>query len=371
MIPYLVPDMPTTEQLVPYLKEVDRNRWYSNFGPLYLQFKQRMAEECLNGLDKDRICLVSSGTSAIELALRSLGLPEKSKVLTTCFTFPATVQAIIDANLTPVLADIDNSNWLLTPSIARRSLKLHDIKAVVPVAAFGMPVDAESWELFTEQTGLPVVVDAAAAILNQDISTNIHYAFSLHATKPVGAGEGGVIVSPDGQRSERIKRMSNFGFEADRSIHTYGTNAKISEYHCAVGLAQLDRLEYIKTNRAALLSAYIDLFKRYKIPATFQQNINHFTPASLYVVFDHTDIGSLFEQLLKHKVETRRLYWPMIQDFPAFRHTTLKSGLNFKNAQFIAKNGLALPFHTLMSIKDVEQTANMLTRQLFKRVRLD
>lgn len=368
MISYLVPDMPSTESLVPYLREIENNRWYSNFGPLYFKLRQRFADKCLNGIDPDRLTLVSSGTSAIELALRNLKLSKGAKVLTSSFTFPATVQAILNAELTPVIADIHENNWQLTPAMAERCMLLHDIQAVVPVAAFGMPVSNDAWQQFNEATSLPVVVDAAAALLNQEINDTLTYAFSLHATKPIGVGEGGLIVSRTKNESLSIRRMANFGFEANRSILHAGTNAKISEYHCAVGLAQLDRLEAIKLQRVKIMEKYIELISQENLPVTLQKCDGEYIPASLYVLFDQADAGDLFEGLLVHKIETRRLYWPLIQGFPAFSDQVLHAGIDFKTAQHVSCNGLALPFHNLLEATDIEQTVCKLSELLFKQV---
>jgi len=361
MISYFIPDMPSTNQLIPYLKEIDNNLWYSNFGPLYGKLKQRIAAECLSGIDNMRITLVSSGTSAIELALKSLDLPKGSKVLTTSFTFPATIQAIINAGLKPVICDIDENNWFLTPKIAERNLLLHDIAAIVPVAAFGMPVCSNSWANFHDKTGLPVIVDSAAALLNQSIHDRLIYAFSLHATKPLGAGEGGLVVCPSKDQALRIQKMSNFGFESNRTITQIGTNAKMSEYHCAVGLAQLDRLEWIKNKRNNILSSYLTLFDKYQLNVSTQENIKTYTPASLYIIFNQGDFGDVFEALINQGIETRRLYLPLIQDFPAFKHSCLLANINFKHAQRVSTQGLALPFHNHLSFDDIEKTVKALS----------
>ncbi len=360
MISYFIPDMPSTERLIPYLKEIEENHWYSNFGPLYHRFKERLAHECISGIDPERLTLVSSGTSAIELALKNLGLKPGSKVLTSSFTFPATVEAILNAGLKPVVCDVDRDSWLLTPEIAERNILHNDIVAVVPVAAFGMPVSSEDWASFHNNTGLPVVVDAAAAIMNQSINENIYYAFSLHATKPIGVGEGGVIVSPEKSKAEAIRKMANFGFEAGRIINNTGTNAKISEYHCAVGLAQLDRIATIKQISSNNLEMYMMLFERHNIEIRIQAGIDSFVPASLYVIFDQGDAGELSEKLLSHGVETKRPYWPLMQGFSAFKDKIIYENLNFKHAEMISSQGLALPFHNHLTQQDIDKTVKLI-----------
>lgn len=366
MTPYFIPDMPKAEALMPYLKEIDNNLWYSNFGPLYHQLKEKIAKTCLGNLNPETVTLVSSGTSAIELALRSLNLPAGAKVLTSSFTFPATVEAIINAGFTPVLSDINKNNWFLTPDIALRNIKLHDIAAVVPVAAFGMPVCSDSWANFYKKTNLPVVIDAAAALMNQSINEHLIYAFSLHATKPLGAGEGGLVVCPNTSQANFIREMSNFGFKAGRTINSVGTNAKISEYHCAVGLAQLDRITEIKQKSSFVLNTYKSLFEQHNLKVHTQAGLDSFIPASLYVLFEH-NTDDLFERLLEQGIESRRLYWPLIQGFPAFKSKAIPAGLSFKNADRVSSQGLALPFHNHLTEQDIENTVSILSTVLNKK----
>ena len=367
MISYLIPDMPVTEQLIPYLNEIDNNHWYSNFGPLYTKLKQRVSKELLESVDEDRLTLVSSGSSAIELALKSLDLPRGAKVLAPSFTFPATIQAILNSGLNPIICDVDEYNWCLTPEIATRNLLLHDIAAILPVAAFGMPVSSSSWAQFYKHTGIPVVVDAAAALLSQPINDNIFYAFSLHATKPFGVGEGGLVVCPSESYATRIKKMSNFGFEPNRNIKLAGTNAKISEFHCAVGLAQIDRILDIKNKRTKILNHYLQLFKKFRLNISLQNGYEASPPASLYILFNQVDSCELFETMLSKGIETRRLYLPLIQDFPAFKDNCELASLNFKNAQNISSKGLALPFHNHLSFDDINYTVQVLSEFHQKR----
>lgn len=364
MIPYFIPNMPTTDQLIPYLKEIDTNRWYSNFGPLYDKLSFRLSEELLAGVHPDRIAIVSSGTSAIELALKSLGLPAGANILTSCFTFPATIEAITNVGLTPILCDVDKDSWQLTPDIAEHQISQQNIAAVLPVAAFGMPVCSESWAEFHLKTKIPVVVDAAAALLNQSIHKHLIYAFSLHATKTLGAGEGGIVVSPSKRQTTSIKKLSNFGIEPNRTISKSGHNAKMSEYHCAVGLAQLDRLDNILDKRKDVFEYYLKKLRLANLPISFQADIDHFIPSSLYVLFDTNSAEKAFNKLKAHHIETRRLYYPLINKHKGFENIRLSKGCQQKNAAYIAKKGLALPFHMHLTHEEIDAIARALTELL-------
>ena len=364
MIPYFIPDMPSCDQLIPHLREIDNNRWYSNFGPLHDKFKLSIAKALFKDLETSRFVLSSTGTSAIELALKSLQLPVGAKVLTSSFTFPATIEAIINVGLSPVICDIDKANWQLTPAIAEQAICHQDFAAVLPVAAFGMPVCSDSWSDFSKRTGLPVVVDAAAALINQTINNQLIYAFSLHATKPIGAGEGGIVVCPSKDQALTIQKMSNFGIEPDRIISQIGTNAKLSEYHCAVGLANMDRLKDTLNKRHRLFKHYSSLISEKKVPLSLQAGSKHFTPASLYVVFDDASADSVSAALLEKNIETRRLYTPLINAHPAFKDIEILNDSPLLNARKVSENGLALPFHMHLSHEEIETVVDALAEIL-------
>ncbi len=114
-----------------------------------------------------------------------------------------------------------------------------EVGAVMPVAAFGRPIDIAAWDRFRSSTGLPVVIDAAAGF-DKAVSGETPTVVSLHATKVLGTGEGGFVISRDSALIRDIRSRSNFGFAGTREACSLAANAKLSEYHAAVGLAALD-----------------------------------------------------------------------------------------------------------------------------------
>jgi dTDP-4-amino-4,6-dideoxygalactose transaminase len=354
MIPYFIPDMPCTDRLIPYLKEIESNCWYTNFGPLYHRFKRQIANACLSGIDEDRITLVSSGTASIELSLRTLNLPHGSNILTTGFTFPATIHAIKNVGLNPILCDIDPGTWQLNPNDLYQHIKQHDIAAIIPVAAFGVPVDSSSWAKLSNNTGIPVIVDAAAALSSQSIHSDLTYAFSLHATKPIGVGEGGLVVFPSPSQSIICKKISNFGIEPDRNISMIGANAKLSEYHCAVGLAQLGRLDSIRTNRQGIFDYYKSKLLKLGNINPLQKGNDQSPPASLYVTFKNLESKVVNEKLYQKEIETRLLYQPIISELTAYKDKIAITSNGLNVAQRVARHGLALPFHSHLSTSDID-----------------
>ena len=252
----LVPDLPPVSALLPYLERIQRNRWYSNFGPLLLEYENRLAALTGVGAAGGQCVTVSSGTAALELGVAALDLPAGSRALLPALAFPAALLAVLRCALEPVLSDVSPDTWTLTPEIALASLKHRDCRLVLPVATFGSPLPAEAWDRFASTTGVAVLVDAAPALGSQQTGRSANVAFSLHATKPLGIGEGGVFVTSDADLAERVRRMSNFGFHRGVVAYPGGTNAKLSEYAAAVRLAQLDRRPELLNRCLASLLKY-------------------------------------------------------------------------------------------------------------------
>jgi len=196
-IPLLVAQLPDTEALTPYLRQIDANRWYTNFGPLVTQLEQRFAASFAPTPVAPVAISASNGTAGLELALCALELMPGARVLLPALTFVATATSVIRSGYRPIIGDVDPDTWLLTPEIARAYAALHRIDAVMPVATFGNPQDVDAWDRFVEDTGIPVIIDAAGAFGNQRAGRRCHVVFSLHATKALAAGEGGMVVSYD------------------------------------------------------------------------------------------------------------------------------------------------------------------------------
>ncbi|CAM3563687.1 DegT/DnrJ/EryC1/StrS family aminotransferase [Paracidovorax anthurii] len=257
-IPLLVPDVPGPEALAPYLERMHAARYYSNYGPLVRELEERFAASF--GVPAAQVTTVASATLGLELVLQALGLRPGSRVLMPTFTFAATATAVLRAGHVPVLADVDAGSWLLTPEIARAACAAERIDAVLPVATLGMPHDMSGWQRFEEETGLPVVIDAAAGFGSQWLGEAAGtLVFSLHATKSLPAGEGGFVVSTRPGLAERVRQLSNFGINLDpRSVlpvgalAAAGTNAKMSELHAAVALAAFEVWEEGAAQRRAL-----------------------------------------------------------------------------------------------------------------------
>jgi dTDP-4-amino-4,6-dideoxygalactose transaminase len=253
-IPVMAPRLPSWERIARYGAQIDTNRWYSNFGPLVCEFERRLADHF--GGDVGTVLTCANATLGITLALQASITSSPTACLLPSWTFVATAHAVSAAGFKPVFVDVDPVDGQLTPSLAERAIeRVPDIGAVIVVGPFGMGVDVDDWLGFRTRTGVPVIIDAAAGFDTATLS-QLPTIVSLHATKALGCGEGGFVMSTDKDLISRVMSRSNFGFISRREAMSVGTNAKMSEYHAAVGLSALDEWPKTRANLMEIANNY-------------------------------------------------------------------------------------------------------------------
>lgn len=362
---HLIPDLPDTAALQPWLRRIDAQRWYTNYGPLVTEFEQAMTGLLRQAHGGQTLHLTSlvTGYHALELGLRVLNLPAGGAVLMPAVTFPACPLAAQHAGLQPLLADIDPDSWLLTPAIARAAAQRHKIAAVMPVALYGVPVAAAGWDAFYRDTGIPVLIDAAAAVETQPIPRHGLVAHSLHATKPFGIGEGGLLVSTDAELIARARQLSNFGTQ-ERICHDWGgSNAKLSEYHAAVGLAQFARWPEIKRRRAALRAVYQAALS--DLPVRWQDGLEQATNSLLMLDVAPLPAATLVAVLQSRGIKAHQTYLPPLYHHPAFAALPRLSTAGVlaawcEQAEHLFRHCCGVPFHPFMNPADVAEVVSAL-----------
>jgi dTDP-4-amino-4,6-dideoxygalactose transaminase len=356
-IQLLLPDMPSSEELLPWLRRIDAARWYTNFGPLARELESTLAARFGQGFE---VVSVNNCTVGLELALQSILKPE-SRVLMPALTFVATAASALRWGHIPVLADVDEASWLLTPQIARSVAAAQSIDVVMPVSTYGCPHDASAWDAFVAETGIPVILDAAGGFENQAPGRRFAAVFSLHATKVLGSGEGGFVVSTDRQLLSAIRSLSNFGIDLLGMVPRAGTNGKLSEYHAAVALAALERWPARRLLRIALHRRYLETISRVCPRVRLQSR----PPDGVYSILPALlPAGTTAEQIRSRLgargIETRRWYCPTLEKHPAFREVPRADALPV--ATQLSERLLALPFHPFLSHEAVDEVCAELAR---------
>jgi dTDP-4-amino-4,6-dideoxygalactose transaminase len=237
-VPIARPRLPTRAAIAPYLDRIDAARWYANYGPLVRELEQRLAARLG---EHAAVATVANGTVALTLALQAAGAKPGTLCLMPAWTFVATAHAAMAAGLVPYFVDVDPQTWMLDPAATCAAIAAApaEVGAVMPVAAFGRVPDLNAWRDVADGTGLPVIVDGAAAF-DALRSAPVPVTVSLHATKSVAAGEGGYVACEDHGFIQKVRALAAFGFCGSRISQMPGTNAKMSEYAAAVALASLD-----------------------------------------------------------------------------------------------------------------------------------
>ncbi|BBC79982.1 pleiotropic regulatory protein DnrJ/EryC1/StrS [Acetobacter orientalis] len=303
-IPVAYPRLPTTDKIIPYLNQIDQNRWYTNQGPMCNALQDRLGQ--FWGVGCDRVALVANATTGITLALQAHNIPFGKLCLMPSWTFTASAAAAISANLQPYFVDVDPYTWIPNPEQIEHLAKADEVGAILIVAPFGAPLDLSRWDDVAERTGRPVIIDAAAAFdtLRQDgpmrpgRSTLV---VSLHATKIFGIGEGGAVITHAPAMAEHIRTLARFGFSGSRASLYPSVNAKISEYTAAVGLAGLDCWNTTRAQWLRITALYRKILSPdLMLPPDFGHN---WVSATLTVI-GHDNTQQTAEYLARHDIQT-------------------------------------------------------------------
>ncbi len=356
-IPVCLPRLPLAEKILPYLQQIDSNRWYSNFGPMHFEFSSRLA--ALFNVKHSQLVCGTTGTQLLEICLRALGIKAGSLCIMPSWTFVATPLAAVSAHLEPVFVDVDAKTHALCPEMLLDLLPsircLGTVGAVLVTAPFGKPVDTFAWDKFTEMTGVPVIIDAAAAFdsmlrMPEMQVRNTPMMVSLHATKAFGIGEGGIMLSQDEKFIQKIVSMSRFGFPTGgRESHLLGTNIKMSEYACAVGLAALDEWTNTRDGWESITHFYQKIFKVARVKHLLTSD----WVSSTCNVLVPQQANVLARECERNHIMVRKWWGDGCHLQPVFRQARCVGDL--KNTEFLRQSVLGLPFFLGMKNEMVEK----------------
>jgi dTDP-4-amino-4,6-dideoxygalactose transaminase len=308
--------MPPAERWAGMLAESYAAKRFSNNGPLAQKLEARLVAAW--GGDSSACVLVSSGTAAITAPLIAAGV--RGRVLLPAFTFPATLAAIRMAAAEPLLMDVCPCIWTTDAEMLDAAFAASAASAAVVLRPFGLRTDLAAHAEVAARHGAVLVIDDAAGLgVGRDLPERdpwVFEAYSLHATKPFGIGEGGAIFAHR-DVEERLRRAINFGLpNPDASLEpTWGINGKMAEFQAAVGLAvadsfagQLARRRVVAARYAAAVAAFPDVFCRCEVSDGAWQ----FFP----LLMPDADAADRFEAATRDRgMEIRRYYAPSLSRF--------------------------------------------------------
>ncbi|MBX5468487.1 MAG: DegT/DnrJ/EryC1/StrS family aminotransferase [Thermoleophilaceae bacterium] len=231
-----------------------------SLGPMLEEFERRFAER----LGAAHASAVSSGTAGLHLAVRAAGIEAGDEVITTPFSFVASANCVLYEGARPVFCDIDPRTLNLDPRAAEAAVG-ERTTGILPVHIFGYPADMPAFERIARERGLWLVEDACEALgaVHADgtpVGARGNSAvFAFYANKQITTGEGGVVTCGDAAVKERIDSERNQGRVPDMGWLDHdrlGFNYRLSELACALGVAQLERLDELLAARARVAALY-------------------------------------------------------------------------------------------------------------------
>lgn len=361
-IPVARPALPRTEFIVPYLRQIDETQIYTNHGPLVDQFEARMADRL--GLCKSNVISCSTGTMALVgliRAARNLSGHRGRLCLLPAYTFVATAGAALSCGYECHLVDVDPVSWAMDPVAMRCHRRLSEVGLVLPVAPYGRRIDLRGWEAFHADTGIPVVIDAAACLdqllRSEDcLPDTIPFAVSLHATKSFGCGEGGLVLSRNTALVEETYKVLNNGFLGSRDAQTVGLNGKMSEYTAAVALAELDGFDSKLDRWAAVAAAYSSSLRATGVRLWTAPDVSY-----CYVLVEAStaaDAAILRARLTKKGIDSRNWYGAGLSAHPAYAHLQ-KDALTTSDE--VAGRIIGLPCFTGLRESDIHRITSLLS----------
>jgi perosamine synthetase len=313
---------------------------------------------------------VSSGTAGLHLCMLAFGIRPQDEVIVPSFTFVATANAIRYVGANPVFVDIDPVTLNMDPERAEAAIT-NKTRAIVAVHTFGHPADMDALLTIARRHGLLLIEDACEAIGAEFRGQKVGAlgdagVFAFYPNKQITTGEGGMIVTRDSGVAKKVRALRNQGrYESDDWFQhsELGFNYRLSELHCALGLAQLKRIEDILIARETVARAYHQLLERCKdvvLPLAYapQGRISWF----VYVVRLHERFTrAQRDEVLKHlnsaEIGCGRYFAPihMQPSYRAWRHSHC-----LPVTESVSAHTLALPFFNKLMQADVEHICGVL-----------
>ena len=337
-----------------------------SLGPKLEEFEQAVA----SFIGVPYAIAVSSGTAGLHLCVRALAIGPGDEVIVPSFTFVAAANAIRYEGATPVFVDIDRLTLNLDAAEVERAITPRT-RAIMVVHTFGVPAAMDALMSIARRYNLAVIEDACEAIGAEYKGGRVgsfgdSAVFAFYPNKQITTGEGGVIVTRDRNLAREMRAMRNQGRYETDAWHQHsilGYNYRLSELNCALGLAQMGRLDEILRKRAQVAVSYDRLLgecRQVSLPYSGSPGeVSWF----VYVVrlMDPAWRKRVIEDLAAHGIQCGRYFAP-VHHQPAYSGWPLPHALPVTEAESLRT--LALPFATNLSSEECAYVAERLQRSL-------
>lgn len=314
---------------------------------------------------------VTSCTVGLELALRALGVGPGDEVIVPDFTYPATADAVLIVGATPVIVDVDPRSMLIDLAAVEAAITART-RVVMPVSAFGNPLDHDALDALKRAHGFKVVEDAAPALCAELRGKRVGAladltVFSFHPRKFITTGEGGMVTTDDDGLAAWMRSYKRFGIDPTASgplpsFGSVGTNYKLSDVLAAIGVAQLAHVDELLRRRTELAERYAELLRddpRITLPTTTPGGRHSYQ--SFVVLIDGRD--EVWRRMRADGIEVQVGTFALHRE-PAFSGDRCRFVGDLAGSRSAFERSLCLPLYHDMTSKEQERVVAALRELL-------
>jgi dTDP-4-amino-4,6-dideoxygalactose transaminase len=309
------PFLPPLEEYEQLVKSIWKRNWLTNNGPLVNELELKLKEY----LGLSHLLYLNNGTIAIQIAIKALDL--SGEIITTPFSFVATTSTVVWEGCTPVFADIDPLSLNIDPASIEK-LITERTSAILATHVYGNPCEIEKIDSIARKHGLKVIYDAAhcfgttykgkSVFRYGDVATT-----SFHATKLFHTVEGGAVFTEDPELLKKMAFMRNFGFNGPDQFAELGINGKNSEFHAAMGLANLKYIDAILKQRKDASKHYDARLAEFKHSKLLFNEKAAFNYAYYPIILENeSEVLKMIHELNANNIFPRRYFYPSLSTLP-------------------------------------------------------
>ena len=331
------------------------------------EFEKRVADYC----GAEYAVAVSSGTAALQLAYAAAGITAGDEVITTPITFAATASAAVHLGAKPVFADIKEDTLNIDPLEIKKKLSLKT-KAILPVDFAGLPAELDEIKQIAAEKNLMVIEDACHALGAEYKGRRIGgisdmTVLSFHPVKHITTGEGGMVLTNRKEYYTKLKRLRHHGIEKKSAeggwyyqIESPGYNFRLTDFQCALGLSQMDRLDGFIRRRRQIAAAYNKAFAEMEeiiTPPHDGGHAYHIYVIQLRLEMLAADRKKIFEALRAENIGVQVHYVPL------HLHPFCKNSFGYRQGDYPVSEryysrAITLPLFPAMSDEDTRDVIN-------------
>ena len=339
-----------------YVTDCISSNWISSQGKYVQQFESTF-EEKFNGY---KALSVTSGTTALQLALLALGIGEDDEVILPNLTFAATINSVIHVGAKPVICEINPATWCIEPKEIRNLIN-SKTKAIIAVHLYGQPCDMDSLCSICNEHQLLLVEDCAEAIGSKfdDVYVGTFgdaSAFSFFGNKTITTGEGGMLMLKNQNNYKKAKIIRDHGMSESKKYwhNVVGHNFRLTNLQAAVGIAQMERFDEIINRKLEIHRKYYDFFLNHLDIVRIQDiesNIIHSNWLFGVVLSNKYNRDNMIDSLLYMGIETRPFFYCMneMEIYDIYPRSK-----NLKISNDISRNGISLPTGSSISDEQID-----------------